>query len=63
MHDEDDRHKYTEFLCMSRNARFWDDLYDEVFRKHIRYGDDINHDIYQKVWDDISKYMEELRDE
>jgi hypothetical protein len=61
MQDEDDRHKYSQFLGMERNDRFWNDLYDEIFRPVIRYGScQKTVDSYQKVWDEIAEYMNRL---
>lgn len=61
MQDEDDRHKYAQFLGMERNARFWDELYTEIFRPLIRYGycqETIGS--YQKIWDKIAEYKDRL---
>ena len=61
MQDDEDRHKYAQFLGMERNDRFWHGLYDEVFRKHIRYGNsDEVIDTYQKIWDEIAEYRDKL---
>ena len=63
--DDMDRYRYEQFQNMERNARFWNDLYDDVFRKVIRYEHSAprKQKLYQKVWDEIGKYMEELEEE
>lgn len=61
MHDEIDRTHYADFLFMERNAVFWNRIYEEVFRKHIKYGDDIKSDIFHQVWDELLEWREQLR--
>lgn len=60
MHNEDDRTRYEQFVCMRRNQEFWNQLYDKVFRHPIKYGMDEESIMYSKVWDSVTEYMEGL---
>lgn len=61
LNDEEDKMAYEEILLARRNCRFWDGLYDEVFRKVIKYEEDPEMaGNFSLVWDEIKAFMDEL---
>ena len=63
LENESDRYAYAAYLVMERNARFWDDLYDEVFRPKIKYGNEAEYRKFSEVWEQVTKFRYELDDE
>lgn len=60
---EEGREEYEEFKNMRRNARFWDEIYNEVFRRHIKYGSDADQaTTWTEVAAEVGRFMKDLEE-
>lgn len=55
---EEGKADFEDFKNMRRNARFWDEIYDEVFRDRIKHGDDWL--LFEESWNKVNQFRKEL---
>ncbi len=59
--NEEDKDRYKDINRVVEYSRFYHELYDEVFRPIIKYGEDETRSaMYEEVWQKIRQFQEEL---
>jgi len=53
---EEGKADFEDFKNMRRNARFWNELYDEVFRSVIKYRGGEESNIWRQIWEGIDEF-------
>lgn len=59
---EDGNIEYEQFKNMRRNARFWDEIYNEVFRPKIKYGTASESNKWSEVWVSVGDFQQNLEE-
>lgn len=58
---EEGKADFEDFKNMRRNARFWDEIYDEVFRNRIKYPQHPETtEQYRDVWCEVKEFMDSI---